>query len=89
MPESYDPTLPKNQSTDYASVVYRPRVDLSLSYDGGVTFGNTVARELNAIGNRKNMLMWEKMGAANDLTLKFRFWGMTRFVVQDGFVDIC
>lgn len=89
VPESYDPTLPKHQSTDYASVVYSPRVDLSLSYDGGVTFGNTVARELNAIGNRKNMLMWEKMGAANDLTLKFRFWGMTRFVVQDGFVDIC
>jgi hypothetical protein len=69
-------------------LIYRPRVDLSLSYDGGITFGNWVARELNPLGYRKNMLTWEKMGAANDLTMKFRFIGTARFIANDGICDI-
>jgi len=75
-------------SSSLTQLVYRPRVDLSLSYDGGVTFGNTVSREMNPLGYRKNMMTWEKMGAANDLTCKFRFWGTGRFIVNDGFIEI-
>lgn len=71
------------------AMIYRPRVDLSISYDGGVTFGNTVARELNPVGRRKNILTWEKMGAANDMTMKFRFWGNSRWVVNNGILDTC
>jgi hypothetical protein len=67
---------------------YRPRVDLSVSYDGGVTWSNTVSRGLNPVANRKNILTWEKIGQANDLVLKFRFWGRSRFVVSNGSLQI-
>jgi hypothetical protein len=69
-------------------LIYRPRVDLSLSYDGGATYGTWVARYLNPQGYRRNILTWEKMGAANDLTLKFRFVGTGRVVVQNGVMDL-
>jgi hypothetical protein len=73
---------------DCESVPYRARVDLALSRDGGMTFGNYVARRLHTTGYRKNILNWDKMGSANDLTLKFRFWSLGRFVVFDGIVDV-
>lgn len=67
---------------------YVPRVDLSLSRDGGVTWSNTVARNLHPIGWRMNILTWKKLGAANDITMKFRFWGLSRFVVNNGMLDV-
>jgi hypothetical protein len=70
-------------------LIYRPRVDLSFSKDGGESWSNTVTRLLNPIGKRQNMLHWEKMGQANDIILKFRFWGTSRFVVNNGLLDIC
>lgn len=62
---------------------YRARVDLSISKDGGTTWSNTIARDMNPIGKRKNMMTWERLGAANELTCKFRFWGTNRFVVHN------
>lgn len=67
---------------------YIPRVDISISRDGGVTWGNTVGQNLHVQGWRKNMLTWNKLGAANDLTFKFRFWGMSRFIVNDGVLEV-
>ena len=73
---------------DCESVPYKARIDLALSRDGGETFGNYVARYLNPIGYRKNILRWNKLGFANDLTLKIRFWGLGRFVSNDGLADV-
>lgn len=70
------------------SIIYKPRVDLSLSYDGGISWGNWVSRELNPLAKRQNMLTWEKMGATNDIRLKFRFVGTDRVVVNNGYVEI-
>lgn len=61
-----------------------PRVDLSLSKDGGVNFGNVVSLNMRPQGKRKNRLMWWRLGAANDLTAQFRFYGFNRFVLTDG-----
>lgn len=71
-----------------APPAYQPRVDLSLSYDGGISFGNWVSRPLRPQGLIKNVITWEKMGAANDLTLKFRFSGTHRFIVNNGVMEI-
>lgn len=65
-----------------------PRVDLSISIDGGATFGNEWAYDLPAIGYRKNRLMWWQLGAANDLVPQFKFWGFNRFVATDGVLNI-
>jgi hypothetical protein len=67
---------------------YRPRIDLSISKDGGVTWSNWVSRELNPIGNRKNILQYEGMGQANELTLKLKFWGRSRWIIGNGEIDL-
>lgn len=65
-----------------------PRVDLSLSKDGGVAFGSSVGKVLNPLGRRKNRLMWYSLGIANDLVPQFRFHGFNRWVVTDGIIGV-
>lgn len=65
-----------------------PRVDLSLSKDGGVSYGSIVSRELNSLGVRQNRLMWWRLGQANDLVLQFRFVSFGRFVATNGVTGI-
>ena len=65
-----------------------PHVDLSISTDGGASFGNQWAYYLPPIGHRKNRLMWWQCGIANDFVPQFKFWGMGRFVVTDGVAKI-
>lgn len=65
-----------------------PHVDLSISIDGGATFGNEWAYYLPPIGNRKNRLMWWQLGIANDFVPQFKFWGLGRFVCTDGVVNV-
>jgi hypothetical protein len=64
-----------------------PHVDLSISTDGGATFGNEWAYYLPPIGHRKNRLMWWQIGIANDFVPQFKFWGLGRFVATDGLVS--
>jgi len=70
------------------STSYRPRVDIAISKDSGTTWSNYVSRGLNPIGKRKNIITWNCLGQANDLTIKFSFLGMSSFVVNDGFVEV-
>lgn len=65
-----------------------PHVDLSISKDGGATFGNQWANYLPAIGQRKNQLNWWQIGIANDFVPQFKFYGLGRFVVTDGIVNL-
>lgn len=65
-----------------------PRIGMSVSIDGGEHFSSYQAVDLPAIGQRKNKLMWWQLGAANDLTCQFRFYGIGRFVANNGFVSI-
>lgn len=50
------------------------RVDLSISKNGGQSFGTVVGKELNSLGNYRNRLQFWNLGICNDLTLQFRFW---------------
>jgi hypothetical protein len=65
-----------------------PRVDLSISIDGGEHFSSYDAQYLPPIGQRKNKLAWWQLGIANDLVCQFRFWGIGRFVITDGVVNV-
>lgn len=69
-------------------VVLPARVDMSISIDGGDHFSSYDAQYLPPIGQRKHKLAWWQLGASNDLICQFRFWGMGRFVVTDGVVNI-
>ena len=75
------------QQTGY--VYTTPRVDLSISTDGGASFGNEWSYILPPIGYRKNALRWWNLGIANDLVLQFKYWGFkSRFVCTDGVLNI-
>lgn len=64
------------------------RVDLSISSDGGVTFGDPVGIYLNKEGQRMNIFKFYNLGRYNEITFQFRFWGLSRFVLTDGVCDI-
>ena len=64
------------------------KVALSVSKDGGVTFGSSWDKQLRPIGRRKNRLIYWNLGSANDFVPQFRFWGLGRFVATDGIVNI-
>lgn len=65
-----------------------PVVYMSLSYDGGASFGNRWAYQLPAIGQRRNRLMWWQGGITNDCVAMFEFEGMGRFLSTDGYCNI-
>jgi hypothetical protein len=67
---------------------YQPRCGLCISRDGGITWSNEVFRIFNTLGDRENILNWENLGSANFLTLKFRFYGLGRFISSGGFAEL-
>lgn len=71
------------------TVNIQPRVDMSVSYDGGASFSRDFPYILNGQGQRKNKLQWWRLGIANDMVLQFKFWGLNnRVVCTDGILNI-
>ncbi len=65
-----------------------PRVDMSISYDGGATFGNQVPYDLFPIGKRINKLQWWQLGMTNNAVFQFKFWNMGRVIIMNGEVHL-
>ena len=63
-------------------------VALSLSKNGGQSFGNEWMKNLNTQGNFKNRLIYWNLGAANEVIPRLQFQGLSRFVATDGVVSI-
>lgn len=68
--------------------VYRPRFDLTLSKNGGHTYGNAVSYYMHGTGHYKNQPRFNKLGEANQLTAQFRFWGFDAVVIADAVLEI-
>lgn len=66
----------------------RPRVDMSFSKNGNQSFSNIVGRPLNPMSHFRNQIRWHRLGQANELTIQLRFWGLDRFVCQNGVAEI-
>jgi hypothetical protein len=64
------------------------RIDLTLSRDGGNTFGSSLGANFNPIGKRANKVNFYQLGYANELTPQLRFWGKDRFLVSGGLLSI-
>ncbi len=58
-------------------------IDISISRDGGETFGNSWRKEMRPTGIRRSRVIWQRLGQANDATMMYRFSGFGRFVVVD------
>lgn len=65
-----------------------PRVDLSISQDGGYVFSNYDGMQMNPLGYRKNRMIYYGLGWGNEITPQFRFWSQGRIVVGDGTMSI-
>jgi hypothetical protein len=65
-----------------------PAIDLSIAYDGSVTFSNDDRRYMNPVGYRKNIMQWNQLGEANEMTLKLRFWSLGRIVCGNAILDM-
>lgn len=66
--------------------IYNMAIDLAMSKDGGVNFGNNSRYEMNPTGIRRSRAIWWNLGIANDLTFKIQFNGLSRYVAFDGVV---
>jgi hypothetical protein len=66
----------------------KPRVDLTISKNGGLNFSNTVAYELKATADFKNQPRFNNLGYAQQITYQLRFWGSGRKVVKNGTMEI-
>lgn len=66
---------------------YIPRIDMSISKDGGETFGSPVQKELNPLGERKNIVRFWRLGRVNDLSVQFRFWSKSGVAVSHGLLQ--
>lgn len=63
-------------------------VALSVSKNGGESFGTYWRKDLNSRGNFPNRLIFWNLGAANDFVPQLRFYGLSRFVATDGILSV-
>lgn len=61
------------------------RADISISQNGGQSFGNYVGLNFNTLGNYKNRFTYfDGLGCANEFTLQLRLWAQGRFTLGNG-----
>ncbi len=77
-------------ATAYASLSINtlPRADLSISYNGGMSFGGIVPLYFNTEGHYRNRLTYFGLGYGNEMTPQLRFWSKGRFVVGEGMASV-
>lgn len=76
------------QQSEVVVYNYDNAVDLSISRDGGQTFGSSWRKDMNPTGIRKSRFIWQRLGIVNDATFQLRFSGFNRFVCTDGVIEI-
>jgi hypothetical protein len=68
--------------------INKPRVDLTISKNGGNTFSNAVQYILKATGDFKNQPRFNNLGYAQQITYQLEFWSRGRVVVKNGTMEI-
>lgn len=68
--------------------IYRPRIDVSCSKNGGETYGNAVPYYMHATGHYKNQPRFNQLGEANQFTIQMRFWGFGSVAIANGMLEV-
>lgn len=68
--------------------IYRPRIDVTCSKNGGETYGNAVPYYMHRTGDYKNQPRFNKLGEANQFTIQMRFWGFGAVVAANGMLEV-
>lgn len=80
-----DPSLTARPTSTF---VYKPKVDLAISKNGGQTFSSSVSYFMHKTGQYNNQPRWNQLGSANQLTCKLEFWGYGRVACGVGVVEL-
>jgi hypothetical protein len=67
---------------------YVPRIEIALSYDGGRTFSSFNDVQYNPLGDRRNRVIFWKLGISNDFVFQIRFHTRSTVTVSNGILDI-
>lgn len=74
---------------DLNNPAYQPGIDMSMSKNGGLSFGSYSQRKnIYRVGKRDNRLMWWNLGIANDFVPQFRFFGKGMWRATNGQVKV-
>lgn len=68
--------------------IYQPRIDVTISKNGGETFGNVNSYYMHPTGHYKNQPRFNKLGEANQFTIQMRFWGFGAVVIANGLLEV-
>lgn len=78
-----------DEDNDFNDPDYKPGIDMCLSKNGGISFGNNAPRKmLYPVGRRMNRLNWWSLGVSNDSVAQFRFWGRGPWKCTNGEVNV-
>jgi hypothetical protein len=55
-----------------------------MSKNGNQSFSNIVGVNMNPEGKYRNVIQWHRLGFGNEITFQIAFWGLNRFVAQNG-----
>lgn len=73
---------------DGACTVYRPRIDVSMSKNGGITFSNAVPYYFHNTANYRAQPRFNRLGVCNQITFQLRFWSESRIVVKNATIEV-
>jgi len=68
--------------------IYRPRIDVTCSKNGGETYGNANIYYMHGTGHYKNQPRFNKLGEANQFTIQMRFWGFGAIAIANGMIEV-
>lgn len=68
--------------------IYRPRIDVYCSKNGGETYGNPNSYYMHGTGRYKNQPRFHRLGEANQFTIQMRFWGFGAVVIANGLIEV-
>ncbi len=68
--------------------IYKPRIDVTCSKNGGETYGNANIYYMHATGHYKNQPRFNKLGEANQFTIQMRFWGFGSVAIANGMLEV-
>jgi hypothetical protein len=65
-----------------------PQVGLSISRDGGVTYGNVRWKQMISAGHNRTILRWRGIGMARDFVFKLQWSFAGKSALQGAFVEV-
>ncbi len=68
--------------------IYKPRIDVTCSKNGGETYGNANIYYMHQTGRYKNQPRFNKLGEANQFTIQMRFWGFGSVAIANGMIEV-